>query len=809
MLKTTVITLPEELIKTSDKLLVKSKKANLVDRLKKHFGFGLLPFFHVLHKDTVLLGTIAFLLGRVSVMGEVTSIGLAFFAAVAQRVRQHALWTGFCAALGVASSGYYMDASLYAMAVLAYVYGRRQLTAVHRKVQAIPLLLFSVLLAGGMVTLLFSEATIYKGVVVIFNASICLLLSYVFPFGIPLLLKPRVQESSSEEIVCMLVILAGASAGLGDWGIGGFHFRELVNGVLIMVLASFGGAGLGAASGVAVGVISGLNSGNTAFTVAVWGVAGLLSGAFRSLGKGAILFGYLVGSLWILLYFGQVERFMEGAVQSAAAASLFALLPGRLLRGWQGKAKERQRLTVNSGLAVQEAMVKIQQIGETFREIAAAFAMESTARETNSEEDLARILRTVGEQVCEECEKRRICWEVDFYRTCQGVALLMEQAEKGKVRYEEIPGSLREQCIHLKEMAARVQLLAEQQVSQRYWKNKLWEQRHTVMEQLKAAGGILEELLLEIGKKQQAGREVEQLLRERAADVGCQIVGVQVKGSKAEQRWEVRMKPCAGQGECRNTVLPLAAGLIQEKLVLHSRCGDNRKKRDCHLTLQLGKRFSLETGLAGLPKTGQTVSGDTATVIRLNKGKAAVLLSDGMGSGSGAAGQSGLAIGLLKKLLTAGFSTEVAIKTVNSMLLLHGKETFATVDMAIIDTYSGTTDFLKIGAAPSFVKRVREVQMIQKPSLPMGILQQVEILPVQVQLTAGDFLVLASDGIADLVIKGREEERWLANYLRRSQYDKAQQLAEAIVAQAMTLSGNTAKDDMTVLVVKLAVCEKE
>ena len=55
-----------------------------------------------------------------------------------------------------------------------------------------------------------------------------------------------------------------------------------------------------------------------------------------------------------------------------------------------------------------------------------------------------------------------------------------------------------------------------------------------------------------------------------------------------------------------------------------------------------------------------------------------------------------MTVDCLGKLLQAGFSIDVSVKTVNSLLALRSAgENFATVDMAIIDQYNGEVEFLK------------------------------------------------------------------------------------------------------------------
>jgi stage II sporulation protein E len=215
------------------------------------------------------------------------------------------------------------------------------------------------------------------------------------------------------------------------------------------------------------------------------------------------------------------------------------------------------------------------------------------------------------------------------------------------------------------------------------------------------------------------------------------------------------------------------------------------------------ERFRVATGLAYAAK--ERVCGDTAAVLPLPGGRVALVLSDGMGTGSRAAGDSAATVRFLERLLSAGFAVDVAVKTVNSLLLLKlPEESFTTVDMAVIDTAAGEAEFLKVGAAPSFVKRVREVATVKSASLPVGIMQQVEIRAGEVLLAAGDIIVLSERrGGGKVPGRGPNRETWLANFLRRLPEGDPQELAERILAQEMELAGPGRRDDMTVLVARV------
>jgi stage II sporulation protein E len=294
------------------------------------------------------------------------------------------------------------------------------------------------------------------------------------------------------------------------------------------------------------------------------------------------------------------------------------------------------------------------------------------------------------------------------------------------------------------------------------------------------------------------------MLAERAAALGCKLTGVQVTSEKGKVTVEARKSACCDTRECVNTILPVTANLLQEKMTLHADCGNKVNHKLCKLTMEMDERYHVETGMAVAAKNAEDISGDACVAQPVSRGRTALILSDGMGSGEAAAKSSRQTVDFLQKLLTAGFEVDTAVKTVNSMLLLKMPgDRFSTVDMAVIDTFTGEAEFLKVGSAPSYIKRVREVTIINPASPPVGILEQVDVRPVRRVLAPGDIVVMVSDGITD-VVHGAGKEHWVANFLRRSGSERPQDIADRMLREAMELSGGVAKDDMAVLVARIA-----
>ena len=109
--------------------------------------------------------------------------------------------------------------------------------------------------------------------------------------------------------------------------------------------------------------------------------------------------------------------------------------------------------------------------------------------------------------------------------------------------------------------------------------------------------------------------------------------------------------------------------------------------------------------------------------------------------------------------MESGFSQETAAKMVNSALVLKDQEgMFSTVDICAVDLYTGICNFLKAGAASTFIKRDHWVESITSESLAAGLVQQIDFETASRKLYHGDYLIMMTDGVLDALPSQKEEE---------------------------------------------------
>ena len=80
--------------------------------------------------------------------------------------------------------------------------------------------------------------------------------------------------------------------------------------------------------------------------------------------------------------------------------------------------------------------------------------------------------------------------------------------------------------------------------------------------------------------------------------------------------------------------------------------------------------------------------------------------------------------------------------------------------MCIFDLYQGTCEILKAGASVTFIRSRGGVEKISSDSLPVGVVQELEIEKSVRQLEDGDFVVMVTDGVLDALPVGEQEPCW-------------------------------------------------
>ena len=154
--------------------------------------------------------------------------------------------------------------------------------------------------------------------------------------------------------------------------------------------------------------------------------------------------------------------------------------------------------------------------------------------------------------------------------------------------------------------------------------------------------------------------------------------------------------------------------------------------------------------------------------------------------------------------MIGGFDKDTSLELINSSMYINSKEdSYATLDVAILDLYLGNMEFMKNGACPTFIKNKRNVNIVKSVSLPAGILENVDLVVYDKDLEDGDIIIMCSDGILESNSEYENKEVWIKNLLEEIETDNVQKIANILLNQSIDNCVGIAKDDMTVVVAKV------
>ncbi len=225
--------------------------------------------------------------------------------------------------------------------------------------------------------------------------------------------------------------------------------------------------------------------------------------------------------------------------------------------------------------------------------------------------------------------------------------------------------------------------------------------------------------------------------------------------------------------------------------------------------MTLYRRPALDVSFAGRKMNARhekDFCGDSFGIIpRHDEGKLFSFISDGMGSGREAAVTSGLCALFLQKLLPVNASSDTAVGVTLNMLngFLRSRNTCgavecaSTIDLCQLDLVRCRADFYKCGAAPTYIFRDGSLFKLRSRTVPIGIVNDVDVGRIDMELCPHDVIVMVSDGVT----QGREECPELFEHLRtRLLTHTAEQLADSVIDFAVRQGG---EDDVSVVVIKI------
>lgn len=639
-------------------------------------------------------------------------------------------------------------------------------------------------------------ALIIKGelTAILVQCALTLVLTPVFISAIRVLFVKKLSYKSDDgEKVCLLTLLT--FLGFGVISLFGFNvYRAIAIFAVLFITETFGvkTACLFAITLAIAPSVKSLNLNHFAFYSIIFIIPSLI------MKKSRLLAGFLaVACDFCCAYFLKAYGTFHytDVLYSALPVLIFLFIPesATLKIKKQARSLNERVLTKYAVNRLRNAVAgKLYEVSGVFYEMKKCLT-ELKGSTLSADEIYFKMAKEVKKNVCESCPNFLMCQNKFLPDEKELAGIIAVGVSKNRVTLIDLTKKFASNCGFVNSIIFEMNSLIGKYRSQELKNAELSRGKELILMQAGGVSSVLKNIALEYSKTLSYEEGAEKTVADALLLNGIQFV--EIMAFSGETGVEI------------NLVVTEDVDLQKLIKVVSSATGENMNiVNKTHLslthtaiTLRPAPLLDAGFGLACISKEGSPKSGDTHSLIKIDDSKFLVALSDGMGSGNLAYQTSKTAIALIESFYKAGLEGNLVINMVNKVLALGGEDSFSAIDVMSVNLFTLCADFIKVGSPHSYVLTSDAIKIVEGNSLPLGILDELKPTGVSITLEEGCTVMLISDGVQDAFGSSTD----FISYLKGLRTRNPQTLADEVCSRALTLIGGKAKDDMTVVCVRI------
>jgi len=622
-----------------------------------------------------------------------------------------------------------------------------------------------------------------------------------------------------EEVIGSSLMLGIALVALKNVTVFGFNLMNILSIFIVLFLGWKNGVLVGTTAGATIGLVLGIINTSNPIMIATYTISGMISGILNKFGKIGVIVGFILGNA-ILSYVssGNLEIIIHVREILIASIGLLAvpknlnieledILPKKLYLPTAVGALEESKGTID----------KLNTISETINDLAESYKEQDNENLEINEKNIEKFEFELDNNTQEL--KNNIIYD-EIFKEEIIKELLVELIKSERIDYDSLIKILENNGSYIigadKVVNEDVEKMVKA-INNTYRINKIHfsynkkinENKKNISNDLENVSKFISEIAEDLKKVETKTdifaiekEKIVTLLKQKSILVKNIDIQKETSGKTHILLNIDKSEEC--EGKCLNTVQKILQKVLEEKYVIEQyECGMKLENDNCNISFASEDNFKIEIGVSKKVKDGEKTSGDSIIQTKLKDGKYLFAISDGMGSGILARKSSQIAIKMLERLLSSGFNKKTSIDLINSTILNGKEETFATLDIAVLDLYKGNMELLKSGAMPTYIKREKEIINIKSNTLPTGITEKSDLDVFDIDVKTGDIIVMCSDGIVESNEEYTNKEMWVEHLLEQIETDNVQKIADILLSEAIDNGYGKAKDDMTVIVGKI------
>ena len=613
-----------------------------------------------------------------------------------------------------------------------------------------------------------------------------------------LLLRKNCFKMTLDESVCFLFFVATLGMGLAGVKIWNFEIYRLVLMLAIFVCIAIQSPKLTYSLTLSFSLGVALSS-FSLLPIAEFMIVALLTSMFTLPHKLKMTCLALIADVFVQMFFFTRSTDIIWAIVPLAVAGLIFLCLGNKYLNQLGdivyvKSSElTSRSLINTTRKnIRKRMSELSNVFQDMKRI----HLDMIKRDLTKDELVAMFGREIMCACCKDCLEKNRCTRSLGSQNLSYIDQLIETAiKKGKVSLLDIPSGMSTKCGKMNQLITLLNRLTDEYKQYKNMVGDVNNVKYLLAEQMGAVSNLLLNLGKEIDTNVTFDIAKENKIINRLLSFNVQCKEVLLYAEKNDELSAVLVV------RSENSLNPIIEKVVSEVLKTQMEVTKVVPFEDGEFnTIMMHKtgRYDCVFGIAGCNKSGNEVSGDCHSIIRLSGERFLLALCDGMGAGRKAHEMSAKTLGLIENFYKAGFDNDIILESVNKLLAINNQENYSTLDVCLLDLNQEIADFIKVGSPFGLIKRDSNLEVVEGGTLPIGALESITPATYKTTITTKDMVIMATDGVTD-AFKTQEN---LKDFVAKLVSTNPQTIAENILSQALSLNEMSAKDDMTVLVAR-------
>lgn len=736
---------------------------------------------------------ILFLAGRTSVIG-LFPFGLSMFCAVFEKNVSYIgiislVFAGISAGCGLWTYKYAMGAIFFWLYTrLNEEYRKKALTS--SVISALCLFL------GGLILNLYYPTGLYDFLTTCVESVLCAFFYTVFDKASSLLTYSR-EGCGEQELICAALCIGIFITGVNDINFPpGINLSSLLTMYAIMSISMHEGLAVSGCGGLAAGFICSMSSNNAITLMGFFGLCAISANLLSSFSKYGTALGFLGGAAVTLMYIGNAFAIPVSVFEIGICMLLFILTPDSIHKkiSFFLKRTLHPEIIPEAVRMCEYLSERLMRASDTFSALKETVTACSDKRLKFYNKDMCSIFDEVTDRVCRKCSNCGKCFSENKNNSYRIIFSILEITEsKSFCTESNAPREFLALCkkpeVFLTEFSHVYELYKSEMINRGRDKAS----RNLLAQQYDEISSFFSELSDEIKEGFCFLPELEKQIADELTRAKISVREVKVL-ENADGICDIFVS--SGRSTSPKLLEDKLSEILNLPIVFTESCSSST------LRFSPGSAFFTDLYTRQIPKSGQSINGDSLSFFSCENHTYYIVICDGMGTGEAAAQESKIAAKLTEIYLKSGFSPKTALNMINSSLILKSEnEVFSSIDLLRLDLLTGTAEFYKIGGSKSFFHHDDVTETIFSDTLPVGIISEAHISVTSKKISDGDIIIMMSDGICD------SSPGWLSGERIEKIIEKApddpENISSMIINSILKKKCGKAIDDMTIAAIKI------